>query len=107
MLDISVMDPAHACNVKNWLLKHAQAIVTMEARSALITVSMHDGGERAHDTLENITNQLLTAAKTHKQSVDYLKKMPCFRAIKKRSRKDRTIRRVLIRTSADELLVLL
>ena len=84
---IADMDPEYARAIKNMLLRKAQHYVNRQAWRMVFVTAAHDGGEMAHDSLEQITDELMEAARTPKGSVDVVKRWPLFKAVKRQSRR--------------------
>lgn len=86
-LPIDQMDPTHARNAKNYMLRSARRYVTGLAFKSGLDAALHDGGDMAQNTLEGIADELCDASLTVKGSVDVIKRTPVFRALKRRARR--------------------
>lgn len=81
------MDREHARAAKNWLLWHARDYAFTEAVKAEAAAASHDGGDMAQDSLDRIADELWEAAYEVKPSVDWMKRQPAFKALKRRCRR--------------------
>jgi hypothetical protein len=88
---IEEMDPEHARNAKNLLLRQRRMIVRALSWRMSMEAAMHDGGDMAQDALDQVADELLEAelSKSHKPAVDVIKRLPVFKALKRQARRKR------------------